>query len=126
MRSRVSRLRAWLLVPVLVLGSGTILSACGGGTGINVNSSVVKSACAKVNADLSDGPDPDADPVGYAEAQIMPLGQIKTTDTDLQTAIKYLDSTYRLFYETNGAPASKRSVNAALELVGIYCPGVGS
>ncbi len=37
-----------------------------------------KQTCKQVEAVLSDGPDPEADPVGYAQAQILPLREIHT------------------------------------------------
>jgi hypothetical protein len=106
--------------------AGLALSACGSSSSATTHVKVVKAACVKVAAALSDGPDPSADPVGYAEAQILPLSQIKVHDDVLQTAIHYLDVEYRLFYQTNGAPASKRAVKAALKIINVYCPGVGS
>jgi len=126
MARRVAHPRAWVLVPMLFLGASSILSACGAGPSATSKATVIKHACTKVSAALSDGPDPSADPVGYAEAQIRPLSQIKTSDTDLQTAIRYLDATYRLFYQTNGAHAASNAVKAARQLVSVYCPGIGS
>jgi len=126
MASAKSNLRASLLIPALVLCAGVVLSACGSSPSATDHAKVVKVACQKVAAVLSDGPDPTVDPVGYAEAQIRPLSQITTSDSDLQTAIHYLEVEYKLFYQTSGAPAAKRAVNAALKLVSVYCPGVGS
>ena len=40
-------------------------------------------ACEQVGDVLADGPDPDADPVGHAEAQILPLRQIHIPDATL-------------------------------------------
>src|ERR1700689_3192152 len=109
MARRDAHVRAWILVPVLFLGASTILSACGSAPSATSKANI-KNTCARVSAVLSDGPDPVADPVGYAEAQIRPLTQIKTSDADLQTAIKYLDATYRLFYQTNGSHWASNSV----------------
>ena len=72
-----------------------MLSACGSSPSATNHAKVVKTACLKVAADLSDGPDPSADPVGYAEAQIRPLSQIKVHDAVLQNAIHYLDVEYK-------------------------------
>ena len=102
------------------------LSACGSSPSATSHAKVVKATCQKVAAVLSDGPDPTVDPVGYAEAQVHPLSQITTSDPDLQTAIHYLDVEYKLFYQTSGAPAAKKAVNAALKLMSVYCPGIGS
>ena len=111
---------------LLVLSAGLMLSACGSSPSATNHAKVVKAACLKVAADLSDGPDPSDDPIGYAEAQIRPLSQIKVHDAVLQNAIHYLDVEYKIFYQTNGAAASKRAVNAALKIIDVYCPGVGS
>jgi hypothetical protein len=111
---------------VLVLCSGLALSACGSNPSATNHAKIVKAACMKVAAVLSDGPDPTADPVGYAEAQILPLSHIKVRDAVLQNAIRYLDVEYKLFYQTNGAPAASKSVKAALNIVDVYCPGVSS
>src|ERR1700689_1705977 len=113
-------------IALLVLSPGLVLSACGSSPSATNHAKVVKAACLKVAADLSDGPDPSDDPIGYAEAQILPLSQIKVHDAVLQNAIHYLDVEYKLFYQTNGAPASKRAVNAALKIIKVYCPSVKS
>lgn len=120
--------RSWApaCLALLVLSAGLMLSACGSSPSATNHAKVVKAACLKVAADLSDGPDPSDDPIGYAEAQIRPLSQIKVHDAVLQNAIHYLDVEYKIFYQTNGAAASKRAVNAALKIIDVYCPGVGS
>jgi hypothetical protein len=118
--------RASTRVTLLVLSAGLVLSACGTSPSATNHAKVVTAACLKVAADLSDGPDPTSDPTGYAEAQILPLSQIKVHDAVLQNAIHYLDVEYKLFYQTNGAPASKRAVNAALKIIKVYCPSVSS
>ena len=68
-----------LLALLSAATTATLLTACGS-SGPAQSSAAVKSACQQVSAVLSDGPDPDADPVGYAEAQIQPLHQIHTSD----------------------------------------------
>ena len=46
---------------------------------------------------LADGPDPDADPVGYAQAQVLPLRQLKISDTTLQKAVQKLATAYQAY-----------------------------
>jgi hypothetical protein len=121
-----ARRRASIPVALTMLCAGLVLSACGSSPSATDHANVVKSACLKVAADLSDGPDSTADPVGYAEAQILPLSQIKVHDAVLQNAIHYLDVEYKLFYQSNGAPASKRAVKAALKIINAYCPSVSA
>jgi tRNA U34 5-methylaminomethyl-2-thiouridine-forming methyltransferase MnmC len=87
---------------------------------------VPAATCRAVAAALSDGPDPSADPVGYAEAQVLPLRQITTSDASLQTAIHQLSSAYESFYKSNGAAASSRLVHTADKSVDKFCPGVTS
>src|SRR5580658_9784510 len=54
-----------------------LLAGCSHG---QIPSAAVTRACRQVSAVLADGPDPDSDPVGYAEAQILPLRQVHTSD----------------------------------------------
>jgi hypothetical protein len=83
--------------------------------------------CSQVSAVLSDGPDPTADPVGYAEAQILPLGQIRTPDPQLRSAIGDLARAYRAFFDSNGTSGSaKLAVAAASKRIDSFCPGATS
>jgi hypothetical protein len=79
-----------------------------------------------VSAVLGNGPDPGADPVGYAEAQILPLRQIKTSDKDLKRAIDDLASAYQQFFRTNGGSAATHAVSRAAANVNAICPGAAS
>jgi hypothetical protein len=76
---------------------------------------------------LSDGPDPDADPVGYALSQIAPLGQIHTSDSDLAQRLSDLISADQALVQSNGSDhAATKSIakdNADLNRI---CPGVAS
>jgi len=110
---------------VLVLSASTLLSACGSGSSAPSNTAAVNHACEKVVAALSDGPDPSADPVGYAEAQILPLAKIKVDDPTLQTAIDNLDSAYKKFFEANGVQLAKAPLERALKRVTTFCPDIG-
>jgi hypothetical protein len=102
-----------------------LLSACGS-TGPPQASSAVRSTCERVSAVLSDGPDPGADPVGYAQAQVLPLRQIHTSDTNLKGAINDLASAYEQFSLTSGTKATKRAVTRASDKVDAICPGAAS
>lgn len=91
------------------------------------SSAAVRATCAQVGAVLSDGPDPVADPVGYAEAQILPLSQIRTPDPQLRAAISKLASAYRAFFASNGSSgAAKLAVAAASRRIDAFCPGAAS
>jgi hypothetical protein len=106
----------------LALCSG-LLCACGSS---GPSSSAIQSTCQDISAVLSDGPDPGADPVGYALAQVKPLREIETSDGSLGSAIDQLAAAYEQFFTTNGAEVAKRAVTAASEKVDSICPGAAS
>jgi hypothetical protein len=111
------------VVIVLAVFIGLRLSS----TGQSSRSSATTSAtCLRVSAALFDGPDPNADSVGYAEAQILPLRQISITDTPLQHAITSLSNAYRTFYRDGGTAPAKTLVRDASKAVDRYCPGATS
>jgi hypothetical protein len=104
-----------------------LLAACGSSSPTAPSASpAAQTACLHVSGALSDGPDPDADPVGYAEAQILPLHQIHTSDKAIGSAISRLASAYAQFYDDNGTKAGKSSVKAAAKTINELCPGVGA
>ena len=102
-----------------------LLAGCGSAAPAR-NSSAVTSTCVDVSGVLSDGPDPGADPVGYAQAQILPLRQIRTSDKDLQAAISALASAYAEFASSSGAATAKQAVSKASSKVNAICPGAAS
>jgi hypothetical protein len=102
-----------------------LLSACGSSAPAQ-SSAAVKSVCQKVSDALADGPDPGADPVGYAEAQIGPLHQIHTSDKSLQTAVDQLHAAYQRFYDSKGAGDAKQAVSRASHSINTICPGAAS
>jgi hypothetical protein len=83
----------------------------------------LEATCQQVQAVLSDGPDPGADPVGYALAQVLPLRQIHTPQRPLKNAIDALAAAYWTFYKDNGAKAAKRQVALAGKRIDQFCPG---
>jgi hypothetical protein len=90
-------------------------------TAANVN------ACERVSAVLSDGPDPDADPVGYAEAQILPLRQLSAPDQALRAAVSQLADAYQKFFASNGKSSNaKEDVAVASKKLNSICPGAAS
>jgi predicted Zn-dependent protease len=104
----------------------TALVACGSSSSPSP-SAEVKQTCQRVEAVLSDGPDPTADPVGYAEAQILPLRQIHTSDSKLRQAIDTLASAYQAYSSTDGAnAAAKDATDAAIGTLNAACPGAGA
>ena len=103
-----------------------LLGACGSSSKPSATSSTaqVEQTCKQVEAVLSDGPEPEADPVGYAQAQILPLRQIHTTDTRLGQAIDTLAAAYQAFSSSNGSSSAKSAVNAATKTIKALCPGI--
>ena len=129
-----ARFRGPTLLALTSLGLSALLGACssaaassGSAAGGTASTAAVHATCAQVSAVLSDGPDPDSDPVGYAEAQILPLGQIRTSDAQLRAAIGKLAGAYRTFFDSNGNSASaKLAVAAASKRINSFCPGSAS
>lgn len=106
-----------------------LLAACGSShssTSTSSASAQIKQTCQQIEGALSDGPDPEADPVGYAQAQILPLRQINTSDKKLHEAIGRLASAYAAFSATKGASSAKDAVSAASKSIESICPGVAS
>jgi hypothetical protein len=132
MRSEPGRRR--LLTGALTLGvalaTAPVLAACGAGSATHLPgsaSSAVSAACSQLAAALSDGPDPSADPVGYAEAQIKPLRAISSSDSELRTAINGLAMAYARVFESNGKnSAAARAVATESRKVNAICPGTAS
>jgi hypothetical protein len=83
-------------------------------------------ACQQVSAVLADGPDPDSDPVGYAEAQITPLHRIQTQNPALRDAIGKLAGAYQEFFSTSGTKTAKEAVSVASSAISKICPGATS
>jgi hypothetical protein len=118
--------RAAALTLALGLTVTPVLAACSSGAAHASGSvsSAVSAACTQVGAALSDGPDPQADPVGYAEAQIKPLRAIKTSDPALRTAISDLAAAYARVFDSNGTnDAATAAVASASKKVNAICPG---
>jgi hypothetical protein len=116
-------------VGIGVLGLlAALLSGCGSGASAQPpsQSSTVKTTCQQVSAVLSDGPDPGADPVGYAFAQVLPLRQLHTSDSSLQRAIDDLATAYQDFYSSKGDRAAAKAVSKASDEVNAICPVAAS
>jgi len=123
------RPRGAALALAIGLAAVPLLAACGSASAHTpaAGSSAISASCADIGAILSDGPDPDADPVGYAEAQIKPLRAIKTADPALRTAISNLATAYAGVYSSNGqSAAATKAVASASRKVSAICPGATS
>jgi hypothetical protein len=128
------RIRPGQLVAVLaaILVVAPLVAGCGSGSGSGSSSgsgqaiAAVSAACTQVADALADGPDPDADPVGYAEAQIRPLREIATADQALHTALAGLASAYAQVYGTHNSAPARAAVTTASREVDAICPGAAA
>jgi hypothetical protein len=86
--------------------------------------SAVQQDCTSVSDVLSDGPDPDADPVGYAQAQVLPLRQLTISDAALHRDVLALASAFQVFSSGSGAGATADApkVAKAEKAVNSICP----
>ncbi|HUN36899.1 MAG TPA: hypothetical protein VMU95_33290 [Trebonia sp.] len=104
------------------------IAACGSTSSQASTSAVSGSAltrdCTAVADVLADGPDPDADSVGYAEAQVLPLRQLKLSDTALSRDVQALAQAYQSFSSGSGAGshAAAAAVTKAESSVNSICP----
>lgn len=122
--TRLRRPPAAIAMAILL---AALLAACGSSAKpAPTSAQVEKQTCQQIEAALSDGPDPEADPVGHAEAQVLPLHQIHTADGTLHRAIDSLAAAYRAFSSTNGASQAKSAVSAASKTIEHLCPGIES
>jgi hypothetical protein len=91
------------------------------------NAAATENTCQQVSAVLSDGPDPDADPVGYAEAQIIPLRRINVPGQALRGAINQLADADQQFFASNGKSSNaKEAIAVASKKLNSLCPGAAS
>jgi hypothetical protein len=129
------RSRKPALAALAALATALLVSACASGTSAASGSTSASSsaaaasaqACQQVDAVLSDGPDPDADPVGYAQAQILPLLQISTADATLHKAIGGLAAAYSSYSSANGtSKAATATLKSAIAMINSLCPDAGA
>jgi hypothetical protein len=97
---------AFLALTVAACGSASSQSSSTVSLG-----TAIQQDCTSVADVLSDGPDPGADPVGYAQAQVLPLRQLTISDATLRSAVQSLASAYQQYSSSSG---STRAANAAL------------
>ena len=91
------------------------------------NAAAIANTCQQVSAVLADGPDPDADPVGYAEAQIIPLRRLDVPSQPLRGVVGQLADAYQQFFVSNGkSNTAKEAVAVASKKLNSLCPGAAS
>jgi hypothetical protein len=102
-------------------------AACGSSGGGATAAKAPPALCQKILGVLSDGPDPDADPVGYALSQIKPLGQIETSDHPVRVTLDTLVAADRALVNSNGSDhAATTAIARADKALDTACPGVAS
>jgi hypothetical protein len=113
------------IIPVALL-----LAACGssssGAAGASSPAAPAADICVQVADVLGNGPDPDFDPVGYAEAQIRPLGDVHPAKPELQRALKTLASAYEREFTNGVTKQTKAAERSGSHSVNTFCPGAAS
>lgn len=123
--------RAWLaagraLAAVSAALLATAIAACGSSSASHPATSVIlgttiQQDCTAIGDVLSDGPDPDADSAGYAQAQVLPLRQLKIGDATLQHDVLTLAGAYQALSASGGTGAAT-AVTKAEKAVNSICP----
>jgi len=110
---------AFLALAVAACGSASSQSSSTVSLG-----AAVQQACTTVADVLSDGPDPGADPVGYAQAQVLPLRQLTISDASLRSAVLSLAAAYQKYSTSSGTTraAAALVVAKAENEVNKICP----
>jgi hypothetical protein len=125
-RSAPGPITPGLIAPGLIAAGLMALALCSCSSPAH-SVAATQNTCQQVSAVLSDGPDPDADPVGYAEAQINPLRHISAPDQALRAAIGQLADAYQEYFTSNGTSSeAKEAVAVASKKVDSICPGATS
>jgi hypothetical protein len=117
------------LAPTLALVLSLAVAAGGFAfsTSARAKTPPIDAPCQEVAAVLSDGPDPGADPVGYAEAQIIQLRKLKLPDAKLEKAVRHLASAYQAYVEADGkSKGARAAVRKAAKAVNTICPAAGA
>jgi hypothetical protein len=113
-----------------IVPAAFVLAACGssssGAATATSHPAPAANICVQVADVLGNGPDPDFDPVGYAEAQYGPLTTVKGAKPPLQQALKSLSSAYEAEFRNGVTKQTKGAVKAASKKVNTFCPGAAS
>lgn len=120
----------FLAVTVAACGSSSLSlsssssSSSSQGSSAAILGSAVQQECTSVSDVLSDGPDPTADPIGYAQAQVLPLRQLTISDAALHRDVLALASAFQAFSTGSGAggTAAALKVSKAENAVNSICP----
>jgi len=112
-------LAAFLAIAVVACGSSSPHASAATALG-----TAVQQDCTAIADVLADGPDPGADPAGYAQAQVLPLRQLKISDAALRHDVLALASAYQGFSASGGArgTAAAQQVTKTENTVNSICP----
>lgn len=105
-----------------------VVAACGSSSSHSSDTALLGSTtqqnCTSIADVLSDGPDSDADPVGYAQAQVLPLRQLSIADAKLHSDVLTLADAYEAFSTGTdpGGTAAALKVADAENAVNTICP----
>jgi hypothetical protein len=126
--SRLAGCAALLLAALLVGAcSSSASSSAAASPSASTSAAAIAATCEHVSGVLSDGPDPDADPVGFAEAHILLLRQISPPDQALRGALSQLaDANQKLVGSNGTSPNAKEAVAVADKKLNSICPGAAS
>jgi hypothetical protein len=111
------------------------VAACGSSSSSSSasNTAVLGSAtqqdCTAVSDALANGPDPDADPIGYAQAQVLPLRALTISNATLHSDVLALAAAYQALSSSGsgaGSAAAKAKVSKAENAVNSICPQAAS
>jgi hypothetical protein len=115
------------LAALLFVGACSSSGSAGTAATPGASTAAAQATCQQVSAVLTNGPDPGADPVGYAEAQIQPLRQIRTSDVTLGAAVSALATAYSGYVTTNGtSKTATATLTTAVNQINKLCPGAGA
>jgi len=117
-RASAGTTAAFLALTVAACGSSSSRSSTA------ILGTAIQQDCTAVADVLSDGPDPGADAVGYAQAQVLPLRQLDIGDATLRRAVLALAAAYQTFSTASGAGRSAAAVQVtkAEKAVNAICP----
>lgn len=123
---RVTARRASAAAAAAALAVALTVAACSSSASQASASSLAgnttQQACTTIADILSSGPDPDADSVGYAEAQVLPLRQLKITNATLARYVTALADAYQAHSSGSAPGGSAAAVTKAENDVNTICP----
>jgi hypothetical protein len=107
----------------LLAGCGSSSSGAAAPSGEAVPAADV---CVQVADVVGNGPFPDFDPAGYAEAQYRPLAAVKADKPGLQAALKQRLTAYPHEFVHGVTKQTKSGVKSGQRAVNSVCPGAAS